>query len=75
MTQNGDLVAQHQRLGEHRGLAPSDLGQPTEHPNRTAIASQTRCACSSVSQWTTTSLQYRSKRTAGNARAIHASNA
>jgi hypothetical protein len=32
-TQHGDFVAQHQQLGDHRGLAPRDLRQPAEHPN------------------------------------------
>jgi hypothetical protein len=55
-------------------LLTGDRGPP-HSASRTAIALRSRCACSSVSQWTTTSSQYRSKRTAGNSRAIHASNA
>ena len=33
-SQYGNLVAQHQQFGGHRGLAARELWQPAEHPNR-----------------------------------------
>jgi hypothetical protein len=36
----GDLMAQHQQLGDHRGPAPRQFRQPAEHPYRAQVQHQ-----------------------------------
>jgi hypothetical protein len=36
-SQDGNLVAEHQQFGGHRGFTPRELWQPAEHLNRAEV--------------------------------------